>query len=154
MSSNQRNVRVRVDFVVREICDDGSVPEDELRFIRMGDDVAPTHVSDFFTRVGNAINLIFPPIGDQQVYFADRGPNKINLIKLLRDLGSYGLNDARQLVDAPLGTPILIIRDSSDVSFVCQEFDAVGAKVCVTPYVRRKQPNLGHLPDPVAFIRK
>lgn len=136
MNDQTRNTRIRIDFVVREVCDDGSVPEDELRFIRFGDDVPASYVKDFFDRTGNAMSLMFRPVGAHVVRFVNVGPNKINTIKVVRELTGLGLKEAKDLVEAPSGTPILIVKEAIELPMVLRRFQECGCNVESRPYHR------------------
>lgn len=163
MSDNKQIPRtsVRIDFVVREVCHDGSVPEDELRFVRFGEEVSTSGVPDFFQRVGQAMSLMFRhDFGTQALTLVHGGPNKINLIKVVRELGQYGLKDAKDLVEAPMGTVFLIV-DPNDLDYCIKQLNATGAKVearTARPDEHngsaRFQPPAGPAFSPARFVRR
>ena len=103
--------------MIREVCDDGSVSEDDLRHIRFGDDVPVTGAKDFFDRCGQAVGLMFRQ-GAQVLILRTSPINKIAAIKALRSLSDMGLKEAKDYVESPLGTPILLIENSEYVRTV------------------------------------
>lgn len=123
------HTRLRIDFVVREVCPDGTVHEDDLRFIKFGDEVEKVHVRDFFDRVAHAMGLMFQPEGGHVVFFESVGPNKIDTIKLVRELTQCGLKEAKGLVEAPPGIPFLITKTHTDLKEIIHRFEERGAKV-------------------------
>lgn len=149
------NTQVRVDFVVREVCDDGSVPEDELRFVRFGEAVHPTKVKDFFERVGHAIGIMFPTTGPQAITLLDYGPNKINVIKVVRELGGYGLKEAKDLVEAIPGTPIVLANDVTEATHAVRLLESAGARTAITGYNPNARSTSGSwLPSPAQVIMR
>jgi len=142
--STDRKTHLRIDFVVREVCDDGSVAEDDLKFVRFGDDIDALSVRDFFERCGHAMGLMFRGDGARTLAFVNTGMNKINVIKAVRELTHHGLKDAKDLVEAPLGTPILIVESEHDLKYALKVLTDAGAKVEARPY--RESDSLGSLP--------
>jgi hypothetical protein len=132
--AKERNTRVRIDFIVREVCDDGSVPDDDLKFIKFGDEVSHGLVKDFFDRSGHAMGLMFRSCGDQVLSFVDVGANKIAAIKVVRELTNLGLKEAKDLVESAPGTPFLIVENHDDVRFALKAFEHTGAKVNVSAH--------------------
>lgn len=126
---------LRIDFIIREICPDGSVPEEDLRYIKFGDEVQKSHAKDFFDRCGHAIGLMFKPEGPYVVSFASPPTNKINTIKCVRMLVPiYGLKDAKDVVEAPPGTGFLLVKSYDDLRFVLRILEESGANVRVDAF--------------------
>lgn len=124
------NTHLRIDFIVREVCTDGSVPDDDLRYIKFGDDVQKSHAKDFIDRCGLAVGLMFKPEGPYVISLAAPPPNKINTIKVVRSLvPTYGLKDAKDVVEAPPGTGFLVVRSYDDLRFVVKVLEESGAAV-------------------------
>lgn len=95
-SSTVRNTRIRIDFVVRETCDDGSVPEEELRFVRFGDEMHACNVKEFFLRSAEAMSVMFRPGATVLVKKQHVEPyKKIQAIKALRAVVALGLKRRR-----------------------------------------------------------
>ena len=132
-SAPSKPSHLRIDFVIRELSPDGSVPEDDLRFVRFGEEVALDAAKDFFQRVAEAVGLLFPAAGAYVARFVDVGPHKIEVIKALRVLGGYGLKEAKDLVEAPPGTPILLLESSTHAAPVRADLRAAGATIEVRP---------------------
>ncbi len=140
-----RKTHLRVDFIVQEVADDDSVPTDDLRYIRFGDDVQLADVRDFFDRCGNAMGLMFRATGPSTITLTSCGPNKIAAIKVLRELGGYGLKEAKDFIESPGGTPILIVPHPDDVKEVVHRFAECGTGVHVralTPRDAHDRPGL------------
>ena len=112
-----RKTHLRIDFVVREVADEEGIPEDDLRYVRFGDDVPIPFVRDFFDRCGNAMATLFKQ-GAAVLCLVAPGPNKIAAIKVIRELGGYGLKEAKDIIEGPMGTAIVICNDhySSDAA--------------------------------------
>ena len=139
-----RNTHLRIDFVVREVCPDGSVPDDELKFIRFGDEMAITNAKDFFDRCGHAMALMFR-VGSSVLSFSLRPSNRIAAIKLVRELTGVGLKEAKDLVEADLGTPFLIVDEPMVIRRLVERFrNEVGCTVEARPY--RESDSRGVLP--------
>jgi hypothetical protein len=151
-----RNTQIRIDVVVREICSDGSVPDDDLRFVRFGEEVRPSGVGDFFQRSGHAMSLIFRnTFGVNAVSFVQVGPNKINMIKILRELGGYGLKEAKDLVEAPLGTTVLLV-ERNDLDYVMHKLQEGGSRVesrVASTYDQDNGQPRGTMVTPAVFAR-
>jgi hypothetical protein len=56
---DQRKTHLRIDFVVQEVADDETTSDNDLRYIKFGDDIAIPHVRDFFDRCGLAMQTRF-----------------------------------------------------------------------------------------------
>jgi len=125
--SEQRRTHLRIDFIVQEVSDDGLTPDDDLRYIKFGDDVPIPHVRDFFDRCGNAMSTMFRQ-GDAVVCLVSSGPNKIQLIKVVRELTGYGLKEAKDVVEAPSGTAVCITKDSYSLQHVLRAIGDTGGK--------------------------
>lgn len=152
MNPPVRNTHLRIDFVIREVCDDGTVGEDDLRFIRFGDDV-PTHqAKDFFDRCGHAVGLMFKPDGPYFIAFAGPPPNKINTIKVVRELTWLGLKEAKDIVEAPSGTQFLSVKNYDDLRHVVRLLEETGAKVEVRSNFT--SPNRTGMPQLVEYVRR
>ena len=72
------------------------------------------------------------PAGEEQTEFAvvlsDVGPNKINVIKAVREVTSLGLKEAKDLVDgAPKTVKEGVPKDEAET--IKKKFEAAGAKV-------------------------
>ena len=155
MSTATRNTKLRIDFIVREVCEDGSVPEEELRYVKFGDECSMAYVRDFFDRAGNAMGLMFKPNGAHTLSFVSCGPNKIAVIKVIRELTGLGLKEAKDLAEAPSGTPILIVNDNFDVQHCTVALSGAGARVELRPFrkedLESRNPTLPALTE---FVRK
>jgi len=123
--------------------------KNDLRYIRFGDDVPIPHVRDFFDRCGNAMGLMFRQ-GSTVLCLVDHGPNKIALIKVVRELTGHGLKEAKDIVEAPSGTPVLVTEDSYSLQHALRMMSDAGAKVEVrtisTPGDRRGQGGIALAP--------
>jgi hypothetical protein len=120
---------LRIDFIVREVSDDGLTPDDDLRYVKFGDEVPIAHVRDFFERCGNAMGTMFRSTGGSVLEFVNTGANKIAVIKVVRELGGYGLKEAKDLVEAPMGTAIVVCKDSYSLENAIMMLNNAGAKV-------------------------
>lgn len=69
------NTRFRIDVLLQEVCDDGSVPQDELRSVRFRDDVSVEAIYNFFNRARDAIVMLFRP-GPTAVAITDAGQTR------------------------------------------------------------------------------
>jgi len=127
----KRNVHYRVDFVVREVCSDGSVAEEELRYVQLGDDMHRGDVFDYFNRVRDAVMVLFPSVGPVVLCLDDAGQNKIALIKAVRAATRLGLKASKDLVEAPLGTALLAFDDPHWAADVARLLEREGAKVAM-----------------------
>lgn len=117
--------KLRVEFSVGE-------PDTE-RFVTFSDDVAVSATRDWFERAGLAVSYLFGTGNHPHVvrlcppapgtYF-----NKINAIKVLRDLTGLGLKDSKDLVEgtAPGVTPgVLMVCDTqAEARRVAERFKA------------------------------
>lgn len=128
------NTRLRIDFVIREVSTDGTVPDEDLRFIRFGDDVELSDAKDFFSRCGDAVGLMFKSSTSQVLRFIDVGPRKIDTIKVVREVTNLGLKESKDLVEAPPGTSIVVFEKKEDAEFYRKKFHDVGCKVELKPY--------------------
>ena len=95
-----RNTHFRIDFVVREVSTDGSIPDNELRFVQLGDEMHRADLFDYFNRVRDAVQMLFPRLGPVVVLFDSVGANKIQVIKAIREITGLGLKEAKDLVEA------------------------------------------------------
>jgi len=138
-----RNTRIRIDFVVREVCDDGSVPEDELRFVRFGDDVDRSDVAGFFDRTRLALAFLFPPEGDLIVAWLKEVPHKIALCKELRVLSCCSLKDAKDAIERPLGSDSIVVPEAMRSKFI----DGMGFLGLTAPADFSLRHLIGRSPD-------
>lgn len=152
MSSMQPRTHLRIDFVVREVCDDGSISADDLRFIRFGDDVPVHQAKDFFDRCGHAVGLMFKPEGPHFIALASPPPNKINTIKVVRELTNHGLKDAKDIVEAPSGTQFLSVRNYEDLRYAVRLLEESGAQVEIKPGLTTL--NRPGFPPVVEYVRR
>jgi len=120
---------LRIDFIVREVSDDGQTPEDDLRYVRFGDDVPIAHVRDFFDRCGSAMGTMFRSTGGSILEFVNTGANKIAGIKVVREITGYGLKEAKDVVEAAPGTAIVKCQDPYSLDFAAMMLNNAGAKV-------------------------
>jgi len=127
----KRNVHYRVDFVVREVCLDGSVADEELRYVQLGDDMHRGDVFDYFNRVRDAVMVLFPAVGPVVLCLDDAGQNKIALIKAVREVTRLGLKASKDLVEAPLGTALLAFDDPHRAAEAARRLEKEGAKVAL-----------------------
>lgn len=123
-----RNTHFRVDFVVREVCTDGSVPEEELRFVQLGDEMHRADLFDYFNRVRDAVQMLFPRLGPIVLVFDSTGGNKIQVIKVVREVTGLGLKEAKDVVEAPLGTAVMSFDDPHQAERAAKKLEAAGAK--------------------------
>lgn len=128
MADKAPKTRLRIDFVVREVSDDPEADVDSLRFIRFGDFVETHQARDFFDRCGYAMAMMFKP-GAQSLSFVNVGPNKIMVIKIIREVTSLGLKEAKDYVEAPLGTPFVVVLNHVDANDIVRRFKAAGCDV-------------------------
>jgi len=149
-----RKTHLRIDFVIQEVADDDT-PASELRHISFGDDVPIVHVRDFFQRCMDAMGLLFKT-GNCVVCLVDAGPNKIGLIKVIRELTGHGLKDAKDFVEGPTGTALFTTRDHYSLQHAIQQINATGAKVEVRSYIPEGD-RYGHggikLPPLMEYVR-
>lgn len=126
------NTRFRIDFLVQEVCDDGSVPQDELRSIRFGDDVSVDGIYGFFNRARDAVVMLFRP-GPTAVAITDAGPNKIQVIKALRALTEWGLKEAKDMVEQGLGFDVVVSSNHDRIAKAKLQIEEAGAKAVMRP---------------------
>lgn len=148
-----RNTKVRIDFVVREVCYDRSVPEDDLKYIRFGDEVGYSSVRDFFERCGHAMGLMFTGTGAQTLVFDSIGQNKINVIKVVRELTCWGLKEAKDMVEAPIGTPFMVVKNHDDMVFVCKAIAEAGGRLSAINFQSEHLNPRMTPPTPVEYAR-
>lgn len=132
-----RNTHFRVDFVVREVCTDGSLPEEELRFVQLGDDMHRGDLFDYFNRVRDAVQALFPQTGPVVLLFDHAGSNKIQLIKAIREVTGLGLKEGKDMVECPLGTAVMSFDDPRHAEKIAKKLEEAGAKVAM----RRLRPD-------------
>ncbi len=148
-----RNTRIQIDFVVREVCDDGTVPEEDLKYVRFGDEVAHSMVKDFFDRSGEAMGLMFKSTGSHVIAFTSTGPNKISVIKVVRELTGYGLKEAKDVVEAPMGTAVIIVSCADDEREICTRLNLAGASVSTRRLLATDEGPRGTIPALITFQR-
>jgi hypothetical protein len=119
----------RVDFIIRETCDDGSVADDDLRHIRFGEDLRHGQLFDAFNRYRDAIGLMFPPSGPMVLALVNYGPNKIQVIKVIREITGLGLKEAKDLVEAPGDTALMSFVDTHAAELASRRLAEAGAQV-------------------------
>ena len=73
------------------------------------------------------------------------GPNKISVIKSVREVTGLGLKDAKDLVESPMPAKVLTALTFDDAQNLASKFDYTGARVVVMPHVG---PILGSYPMP------
>jgi ribosomal protein L7/L12 len=136
MRSRQPLSRIRVDFVVREVAEDGSElpPDEEPRGIRMSEVVPVAHLSDLFDRFCRASTLLMVPAGRQAVSLQAVGTAKINVIKVIRELTGLGLKEAKEAVESPLGTPIMVAGSAEFARQAAEALIRAGASVELRSY--------------------
>lgn len=112
--------KLRIDFQVREVLADGAVGEP--RYVTFGDDVDMGAIKDFFERCGIACDLMFQGYKSPKLFSLDSSfsgsSQKIMMIKLVRELTGCGLKEAKDIVEAPPGTPIVVFKDGRDADAV------------------------------------
>ena len=123
-----RNTHFRVDFVVREVCTDGSVPEDELRFVQLGDEMHRADLFDYFNRVRDAVQMLFPRLVPVVLLLDSAGGNKIQVIKVVREITGVGLKQAKDMVEAPVGTALMSFDDTRHAERAAKKLEDAGAK--------------------------
>lgn len=128
---SERKTHLRIDFVVQEVSDDETVSPEDLRYVRFGDDVRTGDVRDFFDRCGHAMGMMFRADGPATITLSSAGPNKIAAIKVLRELGSYGLKEAKDFIESAPGTPILLVPHPDDVREAVRRLTESGCGVHV-----------------------
>jgi hypothetical protein len=124
-----RRTTFRIDFLIREVCDDGSVPEEDLRHIKFGEDLRQSQMFDAFNRYRDAVGLMFPNQGPMVLAFASVGGNKIQVIKAMREITDLGLKEAKDLVEAPCGTAMMVFSDLTLAELAAKRFADAGAQV-------------------------
>ena len=126
--------RIRVDFTVREILESGD--EGEPRGIVFGDDVSVHAIKDFFQRCGLATDMLFRGTTQPQVIrFSSNPANKINAIKVLRQLAVLSLREAKDIVEQPVGTPLISFDNPADAETCLRAFTNNGVKEVETAAV-------------------
>jgi uncharacterized protein (TIGR02996 family) len=73
------------------------------------------------------------------------GPNKISVIKSVREVTGLGLKDAKDLVESPMPAKVLTALTFDDAHELASKFSYTGARVVVMPHVG---PILGGYPTP------
>lgn len=126
---NEKKTHLRIDFVVREVSSDGLTPDEDLRYVKLGDDVQMSDVRSFFERCGNAMATVFRSQAGGVLEFISTGANKILVIKVVREIGGYGLKDAKDLVEAAPGTGIVNCTDARSLEHAVALLNNAGAKV-------------------------
>lgn len=109
---------LRIDFQVREVelGDDGrALPaKSDDRYITFGDNVMAPGIDDFFERCRLSARYLFHDlVGPVVLVFRVAPMNKIAAIKVVRELTGIGLKEAKDLVEAPLGTPLCVFKDEN-----------------------------------------
>jgi hypothetical protein len=110
--------RLRIDFQVREITAEAG---QEPRYVTFGDEVDMGKVREFFDRCGLGVDTMFQ--GYKTAKYIKQlvpAPNKINLIKLVREWTNLGLKDAKDVVELPTGRPMVLFREGADADAVVQ----------------------------------
>ncbi len=69
------------------------------------------------------------------VVLVEMGPNKISVIKTVREVSGLGLKDAKDLVEAALPRRVRLDLTFDEATEVVSKFDTTGARVVVMPHV-------------------
>jgi len=108
------STRFRIDFQVREVLPEGSDPS-LARYVTFGDEVSLSRVRDFFDRCGLGVVSLFNGTSVAKVFKLAHTPrNKINVIKALREMTELGLKGAKDRVESPLGTPLVVFANDEE----------------------------------------
>ena len=120
---------LRIDFQVREILPDGR-DASEARYVTFGDQVNFGAIKEFFERCGIATDMMFQG-GNSAVIMkrACQSINKIPMIKALREITGVGLKCAKDLIEQPIGCPIVAFKDSKDAENMMQVFVRQGVPI-------------------------
>jgi len=107
---------LRIDFQVREVCDDGSVEPEALRYVTFGDNVeTSSKIKDFFERCGIATDMMFTEkLVSRSIRLTKAPVNKIGAIKAVRQLTGLGLKESKDLVEAQNGAPLVLFDNDAD----------------------------------------
>lgn len=128
---------VRVEFIIREVNPDGTplAAEEEPRGLRLGETVHVAHLADLFERSSRAAGMLFVPQGRLALCLVRLGPNKIQVIKVLRELTGVGLKEAKDMSEAPVGTPLFAGGTRDDMMEAVRRLSAAHATVEVRSVV-------------------
>jgi len=111
--------RLRIDFQVRELTAEAG---QEPRYVTFGDEVdMGRKVKDFFDRCGIAVDIMFQGYKTSK-YIKQLAPTnqKIPLIKLVRSWTNVGLKHAKDLVELPMGRPMVLFKEGRDADAMVQ----------------------------------
>lgn len=126
--TDKRSTHLRIDFQVREIPKEGT--SIDARFITFGDDVSMDDIRDFFDRCGYATDMIFNGTGGRRHNAIKLkhtiSAKKIDLIKLVRKWTNTSLRDAKDLVEQPAGSALVLCKDSKDADLCVSECKRLG----------------------------
>lgn len=132
-----RTTFLRIDFVVREVSPDGSVPPDDLRYVRFGEDVSASGIRDYFERISLALTTLFQATGSQVLAFRSIGSNKIQVIKTIREVTGLGLKDSKDMVEGPLNTGVMVAHSAVHAEEAARRLVGAGATVGFFAYKPR-----------------
>lgn len=127
---------LHIRFVVEEYGPDGERTE---RHVSFGDFVPHHQARDFFDRCGISVDQLFArTLGGRRVIVADNtGPNKIQVIKAIRELTSIGLKEAKDLCEGGFqGVPsghLMACDNPQDADHAVSVLRLAGASVRVAP---------------------
>jgi len=112
-----KQTRLRIDFQVREVAlnpDDAS-PED-ARYVTFGDFCDIHDIKDFFDRCGIACDTMFQgaQVPTALLIHGSTSGKTIDLIKLVRTLTGAGLKDAKDCVEQPFGSSLILFDNGKD----------------------------------------
>lgn len=127
--TDKRSTHLRIDFQVREIPEEGS--SINARFITFGDDISMDNIRDFFDRCGHATDTIFNGGGPARrnvikLKHAHDIVKKVELIKLVRQWANLTLKEAKDLVEQPAGSALVLCKDSKDADLCVSECKRLG----------------------------
>lgn len=125
---DKQSTHLRIDFQVREIPEEGT--SINARFITFGDDISMDNIRDFFDRCGYATDIIFNG-GDQRgnvikLKHAHDIVKKVELIKLVRQWANLTLKEAKDLVEQPAGSVLVLCKDGKDADLCISECKRLG----------------------------
>ena len=127
--NDRSTTHLRIDFTVREVL--GGEDQSSARYVTFGDDVNPAGIKDFFERCGISVDLLFQGVRKvKAVRFTSPCQRKIermiDAIKVVRAFTGLGLKEAKDLVELPVGRPMIVCVDGNEADRLVAMFKAVG----------------------------